>query len=60
MMAHTMELQIACNSSYLGGGDQEDCSLRPAQARSMSDNISTNKKPNVEVFRVIPTLWKHN
>jgi hypothetical protein len=31
-----------CNPSYLGGWNQEDCSLRPAQAKSFQDPISTN------------------
>jgi hypothetical protein len=32
------------NLSYLGGGEGEDCNLRPAQAsESSQDPISTNK-----------------
>jgi hypothetical protein len=30
----------ACNPSYLGGGDLEDCSSRPAQGISSRDLIS--------------------
>jgi hypothetical protein len=30
------------NPSYLGDGDQEDCSLKPARAKHYQD-ISTNK-----------------
>jgi hypothetical protein len=29
----------ACNSSYSGGRDQEDCSLKPAQANSQPGKI---------------------
>jgi hypothetical protein len=29
----------ACNPSYLGGRDQEDCSSKPAQANSSQDPI---------------------
>jgi hypothetical protein len=32
----------ACNPSYLGGRDLEDCSSRLAQAKSLQDPISTN------------------
>jgi hypothetical protein len=32
-----------CNPSYSGGRDQEDCSLKPAQANSLKDTIL--KKP---------------
>jgi hypothetical protein len=31
----------ACNPSYLGDRDQEDCSLKPGQANSSRDPIST-------------------
>jgi hypothetical protein len=31
-----------CNRSYLGGRDQEDCSLKPAKANSLQDPISKN------------------
>jgi hypothetical protein len=31
-----------CNPSCLGGTDQEDCSLKPAQANSLLDPISKN------------------
>jgi hypothetical protein len=31
------------NPSYLGSGDQEDQGLRPVQAKSYEDPISTNK-----------------
>jgi hypothetical protein len=34
----------ACNPSYTGGRDQEDCSLKPARANSSRDPIS--KKPS--------------
>jgi hypothetical protein len=30
----------ACNSSYSGGKDQEDCSSKPSQANSSQDPIS--------------------
>jgi hypothetical protein len=34
----------ACNPSYSGGRDQDNCGLRPAQAKSLRDTpISTNK-----------------
>jgi hypothetical protein len=32
----------ACNPSYSGGRDQEDCSLKPAWANSSQDPISKN------------------
>jgi hypothetical protein len=32
------------NPSYLGGRDQEDCSLRPAPAKSLKNLISTTKR----------------
>jgi hypothetical protein len=37
MVAH------ACNSNYLGGGDQEDCSSKPAQekvSQTLSQSIN--------------------
>jgi hypothetical protein len=37
MVAH------ACNLSYLGSKDQDNCRLGPAQAKSWQDSISTNK-----------------
>jgi hypothetical protein len=36
----------SCNLSYSGGRDQEDCSLKPAQANSLQDPIS--KKPKTK------------
>jgi hypothetical protein len=36
----------ACNSTYLGGRDQEDHSLRPPQAKSSQDPIL--KIPNIK------------
>jgi hypothetical protein len=47
----------ACNPSYSGGRDQEDPSLKPAQANSSGDPISKNlsqkkKKGLVEWFKV--------
>jgi hypothetical protein len=33
----------ACNPSYSGGRDQEDCSLKPAQGNSSRDPISKTK-----------------
>jgi hypothetical protein len=33
----------ACNPSYSGGRDQEDCGLKPSQANSFQDPIS--RKP---------------
>jgi hypothetical protein len=30
----------ACNPSYSGGRDQEDCGLKPARANSLLDTIS--------------------
>jgi hypothetical protein len=38
LVAHTR------NPSYLGGRDQEDCSLKPAQAKSSQYSISKKKK----------------
>jgi hypothetical protein len=32
------------NPSYVGGWDQEDCGLRPAQATSFQDSISKNNQ----------------
>jgi hypothetical protein len=34
----------ACNPSYSGGRDQEDCGLKPVQANSSQDPVS--KKPS--------------
>jgi hypothetical protein len=34
----------ACNPSYSGGRDQEDCSLKPAWGKSLRDLISKKKK----------------
>jgi hypothetical protein len=36
------------NPSYLGGRDQENCSLRPAWAKISKTSISTNKWSMVE------------
>jgi hypothetical protein len=36
----------ACNPNYLGGRNEEDFGLRPAQANSLWDRIS--KIPNTE------------
>jgi hypothetical protein len=43
-----------CNPSYSGGRDQEDHSLRPAQANSSKDPISKNpaQKKAVEWLKV--------
>jgi hypothetical protein len=32
----------ACNPSYSGGRDQEDCGLKPARANSLQDPILKN------------------
>jgi hypothetical protein len=40
----------ACNLSCLEGGDQESYGLRPAQAKSSQDPISTNKKLGMMVL----------
>jgi hypothetical protein len=37
-----MPMAHACNPSYLGGREQEDCSLKPALANSSQDPISKN------------------
>jgi hypothetical protein len=37
------------NPSYTGGRDQEDCSLKPVQAQSQQDPISTNKKLGIKI-----------
>jgi hypothetical protein len=39
-VAHT------CNPSYLGGRDQQDCDLKPAEASSLRDPISKNPSQN--------------
>jgi hypothetical protein len=39
----------AYNPSYQGGRNQEDLNLRPAQAKSLQDAISTNKNLDVVV-----------
>jgi hypothetical protein len=39
-MAHTY------NPSYSGGKDQEDCSLKPAQANGSRNSILRNTPPN--------------
>jgi hypothetical protein len=33
MLSQPAVVDHACNPSYLGGGDQEDCDLRPARKR---------------------------
>jgi hypothetical protein len=38
---------LHCNPGYLGGRDLENCGLRPAQAKSSQNPISTNKKLNL-------------
>jgi hypothetical protein len=35
----------ACNPSYSGGKDQEDCGLKPAQANSSQDAVLKNTQP---------------
>jgi hypothetical protein len=45
----------ACNPSYSGGKDLEDGGLRPAQAKSSWDPISTNKS----WAPVISTAWRN-
>jgi hypothetical protein len=37
----------ACNPSYSGDRDKEDCNSRSALAKSLQDPISTNKKLHV-------------
>jgi hypothetical protein len=44
------------NLSYLRSGDEEDIGLRPAQAKSTPDTISTNKK--LVVVPVIPHIYE--
>jgi hypothetical protein len=41
--ASTVLVAHACNPSYSGGRNQEDCGLKPAQANSSQDPVS--KKP---------------
>jgi hypothetical protein len=36
----------ACNPTYSGGRDQEDCGLKPVQANSSQDPISKNLHKN--------------
>jgi hypothetical protein len=44
---------LACNPSYSGGRDQEDCGLKPAWANSSQDPIlKKNKKGLVEWLNV--------
>jgi hypothetical protein len=40
--AALVKVAQACNSSYLGGGNWDDCSSRPAWANSSQDPTSTN------------------
>jgi hypothetical protein len=45
----------ACNPSYSGGGDQEDCGLKPVQANRETlspKNPSQKKKKVVEWLKV--------
>jgi hypothetical protein len=44
----------ACNPSYSGGRDQEDCSSKPAQANSLQHSVSknTSQKGLVEWLKV--------
>jgi hypothetical protein len=46
----------ACNPSYLGGRDQEDCSSKPAQANSLQDPISNPPQNRVEG---VPQVVEH-
>jgi hypothetical protein len=41
-----VQVALACNPSYSGGRDQEDCGLKPPQANSSRDPIS--KIPNIK------------
>jgi hypothetical protein len=49
LLAHSRLVLVAhtCNLSYLGGRDQEDSSLKPAQSNSSQDPIS--KKPFTKI-----------
>jgi hypothetical protein len=42
--AHHAPAAHNCNSSYLEGGDREDCSSKPALANSSLDPISKTRK----------------
>jgi hypothetical protein len=50
LMAH------ACNPSYTGGRDQENCSLRPAQANSLRDPILKTQKRAGGVAQMVECL----
>jgi hypothetical protein len=39
----------ACNPSYSEGSDQEDHSLKPAQANTSRDPISEKKNPTTKI-----------
>jgi hypothetical protein len=45
-----------CNPSYLGGKNQKNCGLRPAQTKSSQDPISTNKSLVWWHMSVIPDI----
>jgi hypothetical protein len=47
----------ACNPSYLGGRDWEDCCSRPGQAKCLWDPISTNDWTWWNTS-VIPAKWE--
>jgi hypothetical protein len=50
-----LPVAYACNPSYSGGRDQEDCSLKPARENSSRDPLKIKpitKKGLVETFNV--------
>jgi hypothetical protein len=47
----------ACNPSYSGGRDQEDGSLKPAQANSSQDPILKNKKQKQKQKIITTRSW---
>jgi hypothetical protein len=59
MKARPVQVTYSCNPSYLGGRDQEDHGLRPAQANSSQDPILKNtqhKKGLLEWLKQSSTL----
>jgi hypothetical protein len=47
------EMAYAYNPSYSGGREQENCSLRPAQVKSLQDPTSV-----IKVGMMCPAMWE--
>jgi hypothetical protein len=47
-----VQVAHACNPSYTGGRDREDCGSKPAPANSLGDPISKKQKRAGGVLKV--------